>query len=180
MYRATFVASLCLLNFVGAAAQQPSHSLAPSVSTAQHASCLGATSLHTHPRGDLRSGCRLHYAAAGASPRSSRGVGERSRGGRQGRPGWSGSGIDGGAGRCIGLRPRVRGGSRGLHCGARPGGAALGAGIGAIVGALTGEPLTRTSRMASTDRQRWAGVPWRSLGNILEFPPPGRPLYSLA
>jgi hypothetical protein len=157
MCRAAFAASLCLLNLipvrnivlllgvlsltqiVGAAAQQPRHSLAPSVAAAQHASCSSPPpSMRT-----LAATCAQLAAFTTLRPRPPQGPAEASASavGGAGKGALVGLGV----GLAVGLvaalvfGPECEEGHAGCIAGLVVGGAALGAGLGAIVGALGGK-----------------------------------------
>ena len=130
---------LSLTQMVGAAAQQPRHSLAPSVPAAQHTSCLGpppsirtlaATCAQIAASTTLRLGPPQGPAEASASA-----VGGAGKGALVGL----GVGLAAGLIAALVFGPGCEEGHAGCTAGLVVGGAALGAGIGAIVGALTGK-----------------------------------------
>ena len=139
MYRAAFAASLCLLNFVGAAAQQPSHSLAPSVPAAGPASCLSPPpSIRTRAAtcAQIAASTRLRPGPPqGPADASASAVGDYGKGALVGL----GVGLTAGLVAALVFGPGCEEGHAGCTAGLVVGGAALGAGIGAIVGALTGK-----------------------------------------
>ena len=130
---------LSLTQIVGAAAQQASHSLAPSVPAARHSSCLGpppsiltlpATCAQIAASTTLRLGRPQDPAEASASA-----AGGAGKGALVGL----GVGLAAGLVAALVFGPGCEEGHAGCTAGLVVGGAALGAGIGAIVGALVGK-----------------------------------------